>query len=526
MTPKAKILGHRAVLDDRLQLVLQQPANPACWHWLYEAVDAAAQADRTPVLQALRRQRPAGGAAALLAATFLDDFADDESELVLAARSSLRGEFPLDASIALLNRIYRRALRQCDDRESFLALLRRTGFVNLSLQAGTRLLEADPAPGGRANRGGELRRVAVVAPTITTGYHAPTRMALAHACLLQEQGLEVKVFVPQEHMMPGASLWLGTPRAASAGATHASSWPRPKTGTLSVALARVALSMRARWLSLLEAMRRFEPQAVLFVGPYSPMLWPLHARYPVAGLGTNALAPVGPIDLWLAPGADAPPTWSPPLPAPQVRAHTRRISVPVAASARARAPMGLPDDAVVWMTSGTALPALLDAHWCSRVREALDRHPGAWWLLVGGAKDFPPHVPIGHPRVRTLDYQEDFGAVLLACDLYLNPPRMGGGQSVAAAMAHGVPALTLASSDGGDKAGRWAAPDEAAFFGILERWTRDARARREAGAAQRERFRRRFDLGPAAPMLVDALRQAMQIRTGSAGGSMQAAAPP
>ncbi|HEX2566745.1 MAG TPA: hypothetical protein VHL85_07785, partial [Burkholderiales bacterium] len=248
MKQTQKLQGGRSLLEDRLQLVRQSPDNPGCWHLLYESVEAAQDGERSPVLQALRRQRPAQGRAALLAATFLDDFAADEAELARAARACVRGKFPLDTAIAVLNRIYRRALRQSDDREGFLAILQRTQLLALSQHAGMRLIKAHAATRGPVADPGPLRRVAIVAPTVSSGYHAPTRMALSHACLLHEQGLEVKVFVPQEHMMPGASLWLGTPRAAGSGGTHMSSWPRPKSGNLGVVLSKVALSMRARWL--------------------------------------------------------------------------------------------------------------------------------------------------------------------------------------------------------------------------------------------------------------------------------------
>jgi hypothetical protein len=272
------------------------------------------------------------------------------------------------------------------------------------------------------------------------------------------------------------------------------------------------LSMRGRWHSQLDAIERFDPDVVLFIGPYSPLLWPLQANFPLAGLGTNTLMPAGPLDLWLAPEADAQPTWSPALAAPLVRAHTHRLSVNAATEPRPRAQLGLPESGTVWISSSTMLSRDLAPGWCARVRDALERHPRAYWLLVGATKDLPAHVPTTHPRVVVVGYQKDLGAVLLACDLFLNPPRMGGGHSVAMAMAHGVPVLALAGADGGDKLGPGALPDEAAYFDALDAWTRDAGARREAGAAQRERFRRTLDLAACGPGLVDALAQAMQCR--------------
>ena len=499
-----------SVVSDRLALALDAPERAASWHWLCEAATACTDAGRRQVVEAVRQRRPAGGTAAMMAATFLDVFAADASELAIAAKAYLASRLPLDAGLALLNVAYARALKSAGGSD-FVEVLRRSGFLAVSRQIGLRLAELARAR-GNAPDAGALRRVAVVAPTLSTGYHAPTQMALAHAALLTEQGLEVSVFAPQEHLMPGMAQWLGAPREIALAKPDRGTWQRPARGAMNVALAKAELPMRGRWLSLLEAIGRFAPQGVLFIGPYSPLLWPLRARYPVVGLGTNTPAPVGPLDLWLAPGAQATYDWATELPAPALREHTRRLPAKISSAALPRKKLGLPDSGVVWMTSGYNARGL-SLKWCMRVREALERHPNACWLVVlGSRKDLPDYVSAGHPRIVIAGFQKDFGAALLASDLYLNPPRMGGGHSVALAMAHGVPALTLAGGDGGNKAGSWAVPDEGALFKNLDSWTRDAGARRKAGQAQRERFRRTFDLSGAGPALVEALTQAIENR--------------
>lgn len=46
-----------------------------------------------------------------------------------------------------------------------------------------------------------------------------------------------------------------------------------------------------------------------------------------------------------------------------------------------------------------------------------------------------------------IGFQDDVLAVLESCDLYLNPPRIGGGSSAAEALYKGVPVVTLAKGD-------------------------------------------------------------------------------
>jgi hypothetical protein len=82
-------------------------------------------------------------------------------------------------------------------------------------------------------------------------------------------------------------------------------------------------------------------------------------------------------------------------------------------------------------------------------------------------------------------------------DIYLNPPRVGGGGTVALAMEQGVAVASLDSGDGGDKLGTLAAANLDAYFAQAARWIADPAARREAGAALKRRFHERFDLSGA-----------------------------
>ena len=79
------------------------------------------------------------------------------------------------------------------------------------------------------------------------------------------------------------------------------------------------------------------------------------------------------------------------------------------------------------------------------------------------------------------------------CDIYVNPPRMGGGGTVAMAMEQGLAVATFSCSDGGDKVGGFALESEEAYFAQLDGWVNDREARQQAGAALQARFQARLN---------------------------------
>ena len=134
------------------------------------------------------------------------------------------------------------------------------------------------------------------------------------------------------------------------------------------------------------------------------------------------------------------------------------------------------------------------------------------WLIVGGEGIIPPALA-GAPggRARALPTRDDLPAILRCCDVYVNPPRMGGGFSVAEAMAEGLPVSSLCGSDGGDKVGDLAFNDLGSYLHGLDELTANKSARATMGAALQHRFRERFDLENSGPSLMAALREAARL---------------
>jgi glycosyltransferase involved in cell wall biosynthesis len=170
---------------------------------------------------------------------------------------------------------------------------------------------------------------------------------------------------------------------------------------------------------------------------------------------------------------------------------------------------------VVWITAGFRLEQEVGGPWAARMIEALNRHPGAVWLLVGGKGQMPKALQQSPPgKVRALATRPDMAAVLSVCDIYVNPPRMGGGFSVAEAMAARLPVLAFAGSDGGDKVGEWALPGIDAYMERLAALTENSALRSEMGEALCARFIERFDLEASGPSLISACELAVTRAAG------------
>jgi len=496
------------VLTDRLQLALQQPVASHLWHQLYLSAAAAPAAARQALLASVRAHAPTGGPGGFLAATFRHAVSDDVADLAAASRAAVGSRLPVDAGLALLHLIYARALGSGGSADGYAALLRASGFLDVALHLGQTVAQRAGPEWRRSTTGHRpLQRVAVVTPTLSGALHAPTDMVLRHAGLLLQSGLEVSVFAAQEFQMLDMEHWLGVPTRMNIDSAQPDAWPQPRRA-LTIKLAAPALSMGARWNSLLQEIKRFEPDAVFFIGPYSPLIFALYQRYPLVGLGSNTLAPVGPLDVWLAPQAQSQATWAPHFAIGRNVVYSNRFNVKAAPQARSRALLGLPESAMLWVTTGTRLHHEISPAWRDAVLAALERKPDCHWLLVGVAQEQLGGWPAQHPRVHLRGFDDDLPSLLKDCSLYLNPPRLGGGHSVVCAMAHGLPVLALRGSDGGDKLGAWAQSDEQGYFVALDQLGADTAAQRQLGEHLRQRYLETLELSAGASTLLAALQDA------------------
>jgi hypothetical protein len=276
-------------------------------------------------------------------------------------------------------------------------------------------------------------------------------------------------------------------------------------------LANGKFSLRFRFEQMLAAIQAYQPDLVIFVGFMSPLVYRLYEDYPVLGLSLHALPPIAPVDVWLSADPHGNAALWQDLPVPQLVHYPYRFwpkgpPVPVD-----RALLQIPKSAVVLITAGYRLDTEMPLPWRSRMLAFMETHQNVHWLLLGVAKETALEGLPVHARIHSLAPQLGLPAWFAACDVYVNPPRVGGGGTVAMAMEQGLAVLTMAGADGGDKVGAWAVATEEAYFEQLSTWVCNAAARQQAGAALKAQFHARLDVSstPAQDGLMQACHAAI-----------------
>jgi glycosyltransferase involved in cell wall biosynthesis len=330
--------------------------------------------------------------------------------------------------------------------------------------------------------------------------------------VLEDAGIATQVFAAQELSLPGMAGHSAGGLVSNVLPMDPTTWRLRVPGQVAVTAADVRFSAMARWRSLQQGIDQYDPDAVLFVGFFSPLVWTLRQRYPVLGMSLHTLPPVAPVDLWLSanPQPQARMDW-PGLPQPAARHFPFRFW-PVDLPAAARSEIGVRENAVLLVTCGARLDPDGLAGWIAEVVRFLDEEPRAEWLVVGPDASQGARLGQKHPRIRVLPQRTDLTRWVALGDLYLNPPRIGGGASVAMAMEAGVPVVSLAGGDGGDKIGSLAIQNTGDYRRRLAEWVGDSVSRAQAGAHLKAKFREELDLSSpaAARALVQACEEAGQ----------------
>jgi glycosyltransferase involved in cell wall biosynthesis len=166
------------------------------------------------------------------------------------------------------------------------------------------------------------------------------------------------------------------------------------------------------------------------------------------------------------------------------------------------------DEAALIWVSGFRLEHEIRPEWAADA--SLDGAIPRCLLVIGGEGSCPGPAARGAESSGPAN-PRDLSGILRISDIYVNPPRMGGGLSVAEAMAEGLAVVSLAGSDGGDKTGELALADMDAYMEHLAALTENPDLRHEMGQALRRRFDERFDLEASGPALLAACRQAADL---------------
>lgn len=513
------------LINDLLDQACAEPQSALSWHRLFHGL--AASPDRGAwqgPLHQLAAMTFGEPRAEIFRLSFLRDVTGDwrYAEQAAAQVLALEPANP-DRLAAYMAYPWLCALASEADRSRFVAALvgaRLPAMAARLAQCARALL----APSLKPRLAQSIRRVAVIAPSLGDRSFPPGVMVANQCEVLARQGCQLHVFSCEELQPPDVSLFRGSPAQVLLAAPDTAYWltALPRGSHLSISDTR--FSLMQRWRDILPAVAQFDPDAVLLVGLYSPLAAALHGVRPVVGMNSHSLPPLAPLDVWLSAddaAAAGPGPWHDAFPLGQSHYHPYRIKRLQGPWSLTRAELGLPETAVIWLTVGARLESEVSGAWAAAMMAQLIRHPDAIWLLVGGAGNLPPALAHGpRQQIRVLPARSDIGGVLHRADIYLNPPRMGGGFSVAEAMAEGLPVLSFANSDGGDKVGALALTAMDDYLTQLSALTRSANLRAEMGQTLRARFDQRFDLAASGPSLMAAFDQALvRAKTRLASGA-------
>ncbi|MCX7168418.1 MAG: glycosyltransferase [Rhodocyclales bacterium] len=501
-----------SLLLDALDRTLKEPVCAQRWHVLMATLlETSDQSARRSVIDTLGSIPESEPRADILRLTFLAG-ATGESRFENAAATHVLAAEPSDPDrlAAFMAFQWLSALQYQENRADFTTALSAARLPEMARRLMREAAQTIP-PGFLPHAAEDIQRIAVVVPYVGHQFHTPSVMAVEQCAVLAREGRQVRLFSGQELMPPDATLFRGDGRDLMLPPLNAQAWQNLLPAGVGMTISDSRYSLPGRWRKLMPVLTDFNPDVVLLVGLYSPLAAALHTVRPVVGISVNTVPPIAPVDVWLTgdPALAGRDTWGAIFPPPQPVFHPWRVKRSSKQWQVTRAELDLNEKAVIWVTAGFRLEHEIKGEWASRMLLLMSRHADVVWFLIGGEGTLPQALlPAPPGRVRALATRNDLPGILRNCDIYVNPPRMGGGFSVAEAMAEGLPVTSFAGSDGGDKVGELSLPDMNAYMERLAALTENPGLRKDMGQALRQRFAERFDVEASGPALMAACRKA------------------
>jgi hypothetical protein len=507
---------HTLLLQDAAAQIIANPSASHCWLRLknyYQQIDNAPV--KKELIAHLRMLTPDVGVAGFLKATWMVSILDDDSLLAEAGQIT-QDITPLDPDrlIAFMAFSWARILKHIHNRTAFSQAIRDAFFPEIVHKLGQHLRQQSTIrPPVRKIE--YIKKVAIITPQLSNYPHAPTGMVLNQARILIEQGMTVALFSCLDFAAPGMMHLLGAGESITMGAFEADKWGSQCLPGITIYESVECFSMMGRWTNMLLHVAAFDPDLVMSVGFYSPLIAPLYEVRPVLGLNVHSVAPLDPVDVWLCASpedaGELHTEWGNGLSNGFGWYHPYRVRRKQTVTALSRQELALPEESLILISVGYRLDIEIGGAWAGRMIDLLRDNPQVIWLLVGDKNTMPPALEHAPPRqVRAFCGRNDIPALFQCCDIYINPPRMGGGFSVAEAMAEGLPVVTYGDSDGGCKVGSTAVNSDADYFSKLAALLVSTDLRGQEGAAMQALFSSTLDLEASSPSLLAACDYALQ----------------
>ena len=447
----------------------------------------------------------------ILRLTFLSEFYKPEDHIRMAGlRAANSSDLSVDALSAFSSLYSIRALR-LKDKEGFLGAINNAQLPKVISKLNRLALEHIRAK-MKVRISEKLERVTIITSYFGNTFHTPSVLAVHYASVFNKLGVKVNIITSQELLPDKMIQFHGAGRHVNLPALDTLGWSKLIPKGVIMRGVNEDLGMLSRWSSAVDMVLQFDPDLILCVGPYSPLTSALYAVRPVVVLPTNAVSFLGCADVWLRGSdqtlSDAEITWEHEFPLPFVYFHPFRIPKINNDNRLTRKQVGIDSSAVVLVTVGFRLTKEITGDWATQMLDILSQFDHLVWVLIGG--DTPSileQAPSG--KIINLGGRDDVSSVLRLCDIYVNPPRIGGGFSVLEAMRSGLATLAFCSTDGGEKIGQYAAKDQSMYFSQLLELIGNQESRITMGEQLQQRFAQYYDIESSGPSLMSACKLAL-----------------
>ena len=301
-----------------------------------------------------------------------------------------------DAAMTLLGLAWHHALVRTAGHEAFVQLLRAITAPRLQRLLAVRMPDTGPV---RDNKHGTRLKVAIYTPEVGNNRHGSTALTLNTMSVLALQDVDVHGYSAKEMSIPAIGSYHGGAEALTPLAVNVASLKMHTPGNIQFSFPNADLSLRSRFVQVLQAIDAYAPDVVVFVGFMSPLVYRLYAHYPVVGLSVHSVPPVAPVDVWLSADPQIDAACWPGIPAPQVFAFPFRFWPTGQAQPVERTSIGLPAHSIVLVTAGFRLPSEISTSWGEAMRAFIEARPNVHWLLVGIVEGQSTASLPAHPRI-------------------------------------------------------------------------------------------------------------------------------
>lgn len=351
-----------------------------------------------------------------------------------------------------------------------------------------RRLDLRPIP--RAAGAPATGRAVLVTNQFLSANHQPSRDLLDYAATVEKR-IGKEVVILNTNMMPAALHTLFVPPfAANVESAFDGKQIVDVAGRSFRMLSSTEPAITVEKLGwFLRAVEWHDPDVVIGFGGAVMVADLLAPARPTLTIPTTTGVALSLADIVLDYGGASPPQGHARL-AAAWRPFRTRFSLRGEPGGMSRADLGIGDEPLVCAVVGNRLDEEVSDDFLALLEAVIDRVPRALVLFAGSVETLPRRLERSRHAgaLRCLGFVDDIRGLLGVCDLFLNPPRTGGGGSAAHALADGVPPVTLPQGDVASVVGpAFTVPDHAAFVeraaalagdaGLLERARAEARAR-------------------------------------------------